>query len=215
MIKITKRLKAQFITGLIVILPVGLTVWIILILFRLIGNRFLPIFANIQGIKELPIVTQMTISAILTLIIIWFAGFWARNFTGRLFIRIFEKLVYNTPVVSKIYKTIRKITDTMFVNKQAFKKVALIEYPRRGLYTMAFVTNEESSGKNSDFVTVFIPSTPNPTTGYCIILPKEDVDILPISINQAMEFIFSGGMIVPEELKFPKLDSKNGRIEEI
>lgn len=208
MSKITKKIKNQFVTGLIVILPVGLTAWVVGILFKLIGKRFLPMLKNIPDIAELPMIAQMAISAVLTILVIWFIGFWARNYFGKIMIRIFEKLVLKMPVVSSIYKTMRKITETMFVNKQAFKKAALIEYPRRGMYTIVFIMNDTMSGEREGLITVFVPSTPNPTTGYCIILPREDVNILSITVNQAMEFIFSGGIIVPEELKFPPFEKK-------
>jgi len=207
--KVIRKLKNHFITGLIVILPLGLTAWIVNIIFRLIGTRFLPIFQNIPRINGLPITAQMLISAILTVLVIWFIGLWAKNFFGKLVIKIFEKLVLTTPVVSNIYKTIRKITDTMFVNKQAFKKVALIEYPRKGIYTIVFVTNDMVSKKGASLISVFVPSTPNPTTGYCVVLPKEDVRELDITINQAMEFILSAGIIVPDGLVFQKFRHDN------
>lgn len=200
--KISSKIKNQFITGIIVILPIGLTAWVVWVLFRLIGKRFLPLFKSIPEIANFPMAVQMVISALLTIIVIWFIGFWAKNFIGKKIIRWLEKLVLKTPIVSKIYKTIRKITDTMFVNKQAFKKVALIEYPRRGIFTIVFVTNYSNKENGDDIVTVFIPSTPNPTTGYCIILPGKDIHVLPITVNQAMEFIFSGGILIPEGLDF-------------
>jgi len=212
--KVIRRLKGHFITGLIVILPLGLTAWIVNILFSLIGTRFLPIFENIPQISGLPIAAQMGISAVLTVMVIWFIGFWARNYFGKLTIRIFEKVVLNTPFISNIYKTIRKITDTMFVNKKAFKKVALIEYPRRGIYTIVFVTNEMVSKKGAGLISVFIPSTPNPTTGYCVVLPQEDVHELDITVNQAMEFILSAGIIVPEGLVFQKFHQADESEEE-
>ena len=84
--------------------------------------------------------------------------------------------------------------------------MAIIEYPRKGISTIAFVTNDMISKEGHELVTVFIPSTPNPTTGYCIILPKKDVFEIPITVNQAMEFIFSGGILLPENFRFPRLD---------
>lgn len=202
--RLLPRIKNQIITGIVIILPVGLTIWIVWVLFTLIGNRFLPLFRNIPTISTLPVPAQMLISAVLTLIVIWFIGMWARNYFGKMIMRTFERIVMKTPVVNRIYKTIRQITETMFVNKKAFKKVAIIEYPRKGLYTVVFVTNEiERNGKQ--YISVFIPSTPNPTTGYCIILNSSDVRMLDIGVNEAMEFIFSGGILVPESLTLPDL----------
>ncbi|MFW6134468.1 MAG: DUF502 domain-containing protein [Elusimicrobiota bacterium] len=204
--KISNIIKNRIIAGIIVILPLGLTAWIVWILFRFFGKRFLPLFKNFPTIANLPMAAQMAISAVLTIVSIWIFGVFAKNFIGKILLRWFEKLILTTPVVSKIYKTIRQITDTMFVNKKAFKRVALIEYPRKGLYTMVFVTNEVSSKSGEEYITVFVPSTPNPTTGYCMILPKEDVYELSITVNQAMEFIFSGGILVPENFRFKKIE---------
>ena len=200
-----KKIKNQFITGLIIILPLGLTTWIVWIIFSFIGNRFIPLFRTYPTTALLPLPAQMLISAFLTIVFIWFIGVCARNFIGRMIMKWTEKLLLKTPVISKIYRTIRRITDTMFVNKQAFKKVAIIEYPREGVMTMVFVTNETVTPRGEDLVTVFVPSTPNPTTGYCIVLPREDVQEVPLTVNQAMEFILSGGILVPEDMRFPTL----------
>ncbi len=207
--KFRDKIKNQFITGIIVIMPLGLTVWIVWILFRLIGKRFLPLFKSYPMLSNLPLGAQMGISAVLTLVIIWIIGFLARNFIGKSLLRWIEKLIIKTPVVSKIYKTIRQLTDSMFVNKQSFKDVALIEYPRKGLYTVVFITNADiEDKKGKDLTSVFIPSTPNPTTGYCILLPTKDIKKLPITVNQAMEFIFSGGILVPGNMEFPDFEEK-------
>lgn len=201
---LVKKAKKQFFTGIIVILPIGMTAWIVWILFKLIGKRFLPLFKSSPFISALPLSAQMTISALLTIVVIWFVGVWARNYIGKISLKWFETLLLKMPIISKIYKTIRKITDIMFVNKQAFKKAALIEYPRKGSYSVVFVANDNIVVDGKEFMSLFIPSTPNPTTGYCVVLPKEDVFILDISINQAMEFVFSGGILIPPGLKFPK-----------
>lgn len=198
------KIKKQFLTGLIVILPLGLTLWIAWVIFRFIGRRFLPYLEYIPHAQYLPQAAQMIISALTTLLIIWLIGLWAHNFAGRFFLGGLEKIVLKTPFVSKIYKTIKQLTNTMFVNREAFKKVALIEYPRRGIGTLVFVTNENKGNTlGKKLTTVFVPSTPNPTTGFCIMLPEEDVHELPITVNQAIEFIFSGGIIVPEDMNIP------------
>ena len=172
--KLSAKFKAQFITGIVVIFPLGMTAWIVWLLFRLIGERFLPLFKNFPEVAGLPLAAQMGISAVLTLTVIWFIGLWARNFVGKIILKYMEKLVLKTPVISKIYKSIRQITETMLVNKQAFKHTAIIEYPRKGIYTLVFVTNEIK-----DMITVFVPSTPNPTTGFCESIdgePRIDID---------------------------------------
>ncbi|NLB35127.1 MAG: DUF502 domain-containing protein [Elusimicrobia bacterium] len=205
--KFKKKLKGHFITGVVVIMPLGLTAWIVYVLFRFVGTRFLPLLEKYPLFASFPIVAQMLMSILITVFIIWLVGFFAKNLIGRSLLKWLEKILLKTPVVSRIYKTIRKLTDSMFVNKQAFKEVALVEYPRKGLYTLAFITNEDIDNKGvKNLTTVFIPSTPNPTTGYCIILPSKDVKKINISVNQAMEFIFSGGILVPGNMDFPEFE---------
>ncbi|MGM0441053.1 MAG: DUF502 domain-containing protein [Elusimicrobiota bacterium] len=213
MSKIISKIRNQFVTGVIVILPLGLTIWIVWFLFKFIGDRFLPLFQDYTFLANLPAGIQILISGIITIAIIWFIGFWAKNFIGRFILGSLEKIVLKTPVVSKIYKTIRQITDTMFVNRTAFKKVAMIEYPRKGIKTMVFVTNDIQINNGDNLISVFVPSTPNPTTGFCILLPEKEVEILPVDINQAMEFIFSGGILVPENLKFSKFNGKKNKVK--
>ena len=205
------KIRKQIITGIIVILPIGLTAWIVWVIFRFFGNRFVPLFVAWPLLARLPMAVQMLISAVLTILFIWVIGVFARHYIGKIVLSSLEALVLKTPVVSKIYKTMRQITDTMFVNKKAFKEVALIEYPRKGVFTVVFVTNDMESRKGEDLITVFVPSTPNPTTGFVIILPASEVEILPLTVNQAMEFIFSGGILVPDGFRFPRMNNVSER----
>ncbi len=201
--KLSGGFRSRVITGLVVILPLGLTFWIIGSVFSFFGRQFLPLFEDIPPVSVLPTGVQMLISALLTLLIIWGVGLFARNFIGRAVLSWLEAIVKRTPVASKIYGTIRKVTDMMFVNKKSFKEVALIEYPRRGVHTVVFVTNRMRTDTGERRAAVFVPSTPNPTTGFVIIIPEDEVRVLPVSVNQALEFVFSGGIITPEGFEFP------------
>ncbi|MGM0568421.1 MAG: DUF502 domain-containing protein [Elusimicrobiota bacterium] len=203
---IRKQIKKQFVAGVVVILPLALTLWIVWAIFRFIGVSLISYLAYIPYVSDLPSSVQMGLSVVLTLFIIWIAGFWASNFAGKFFIYNIEKIFSKTPLVSKIYRAMKQLTNTMLVNRRAFKKVALIEYPRKGIGTMVFVTGENLESKSGNkLVTIFVPSTPNPTTGFCMIMPKEEVHELPLSVNQAVEFIFSAGIIVPEGMNIPDL----------
>jgi len=114
-------------------------------------------------------------------------------------LKIVDRILEKAPFINKVYSTLRQIVEMVAMKKTAFKKVALIEYPRRGIKTLAFITGEFEIKKKKHFA-VFVPTTPNPTSGFFIILPKEDVVITDMSIEQAMKVIISGGMIKPENL---------------
>lgn len=214
MTEFKRKIRKQFGTGLVVILPIGLTLWVIWLIFRFVGNRILPLVENIPQAARFPPQAQLLISVAGTLLIIWLIGLWAHNFAGRFFLAKLESLVLKAPLISKIYSTMKQLTNTMLVSRQAFKKVAVIEYPRKGIRTLVFITNENAGNRvDSNWTTVFVPSTPNPTTGFCIMLPDEEVYELDISVNQAIEFIFSGGIIVPEGLDIPGL-LKSDKVKE-
>ncbi len=104
--------------------------------------------------------------------------------------------MHNIPLLGKVYGTIKRITDSLFSsNKSAFRQVALVQFPRPGIYSLGFITNEEFPYIEADTYSIFIPTTPNPTSGWFVILPREDVTILDMSIDQGMEYIISAGMI--------------------
>ncbi len=214
--KLRRKIKRQFIAGLLVILPLGLTLWLAWAIFKFIGRSFLPYLDYIPRVGYLPYSIRMVISALITLLIIWGVGFWASNFAGRFFIGNLDRLLLKAPFISKIYSTMKQLTSTVLINRKAFKKTAIIEYPRRGLGTLVFVTGEDIRDRAGRKLTsVFVPSTPNPTTGYCILLPEEEVTPLSISVNQAIEFIFSGGIMVPEGMEIPDILSVKEEREEL
>ena len=114
-------------------------------------------------------------------------------------INYFEKVVLKVPVVSIIYKTIKQITSSLGdPNKQSFKKVVLIEYPRSGLWTLAMVTGESKDELSNEYYHIFVPTTPNPTSGFMLFSLKSDVKECDISVEEGLKIIISGGMIAPE-----------------
>jgi uncharacterized membrane protein len=123
-------------------------------------------------------------------------GFISTNYLGRRILGWWENLMQNIPLLGKVYGTIKRITDSIFSsNKSAFKQVALVEFPRPGIFSLGFITNDEFPHIEDDTYSIFIPTTPNPTSGWFVVLPREDVKILDMSVDQGMEFIISAGMV--------------------
>lgn len=188
-----KTIRNYFLAGLIVLLPIFVTFYFVIGLFLTVDRLVRPIVPyQIPGL-----------GFISGLILIFIAGIIGKNVIGRRLIGHWEWLMSQIPVVKQVYSTIKQIMDA-FVNTStinAFKYVVLVEYPRKGLYQLGFVTNTEverlweATGK--EIVNVFLPTTPNPTSGMLVIVPKDDVIYLDITVEEGIKLILSGGVITP------------------
>lgn len=202
-----KRLRNYLFAGLIVLLPIVATWQVLVWLFHLVDGPLRGVVAGALGrIFEHPDPDFFSIPGlglILTLLIILLVGLLAANFIGRSLIGWSEKAMQRLPLVRGVYGTMKQITDA-FVrqDKTAFKRVALIEYPRQGIYTLCFVTGEatgEMTGRaGRRLVGVFVPTTPNPTSGFLLYLPAEDVVVLDMLVEDGLKLVISGGVFVPE-----------------
>lgn len=207
-INFRKIIERQFFAGLAVLLPIGLTLYIVWILFNLVSKSFSPLLIRITLLQEMPVIVLRVIGVLITLVIIWIIGLVATNIVGRKILKLPEVLLLKAPVVNRIYQTIRQIIQTIIVSKTALRQVVLVEYPRKGVYTIAFVTNvyEEKGKKN---VSLFIPTTPNPTSGFFVIVPEEEVVPLKMTVEEAMKLVVSAGIITPEDYSVTAKITKN------
>tara|TARA_S200000501_G_scaffold110960_1_gene104365 strand:+ start:63780 stop:64175 length:396 start_codon:yes stop_codon:yes gene_type:complete len=122
------------------------------------------------------------------------------NVLGKKVYVLFEKLLAKIPLVSYIYNTIKQITDTLSISqKQAFEKVVYIEYPKENIWTIALVTGESRDSESVEYYQIFVPTTPNPTSGFMLFVKKDDVKETQMSIDEGLKIIISGGMLAPEE----------------
>ncbi len=205
------RLRNYFIAGLIVLVPIvatwQLTVW----LFNVLDRQLRGLVARAIG-HEIP-----GAGLVLALVIVLFVGLLAANYVGRRVIGFGETIMKRTPIVRSIYVTMKQITDA-FVRqeKTAFKQVALIEYPRKGIYCLAFVTSaappELAERTASDLVGVFVPTTPNPTSGFLLYLPREEVTVLDLSVEDGLKLVISGGVFVPPRRRKPSAALGGGAV---
>ncbi|OGS32562.1 MAG: hypothetical protein A2474_00080 [Elusimicrobia bacterium RIFOXYC2_FULL_34_12] len=197
-------MKKYFFTGLVIILPFFLTIYIIWIVFKIVGTFFTPaitkIFESNVAIK-IPSFAIVLISAVATLFLIWLIGILASNFIGKQLIQWAENLLLKIPMARGIYDAINKFIKVFFMGTTNFKRVVLVEWPRRGIYSIAFITSE-SVGEvqvktKEEVVNIFLPSTPNPTTGFFVLIPKQDIIPLEMSVDDAIKLIISGGIVTP------------------
>jgi len=196
-INFRKIIRRQFLAGLAILLPIGLTIYIVWILFNLVSKGFSPLLIRIPFLREMPILMLRVIGLLITFVIIWIIGVVATNIVGRKILKLPEVLLLKAPVVNRIYQTIRQIVQTIIVSKTALRQVVLVEYPRKGFYAVAFVTKiYEEKGKRKFYL--LIPTTPNPTTGFFAIVPEEEVIPLKMTVEDGMKLVVSAGIITPE-----------------
>ncbi len=192
------KLRRYFFTGFLLILPTTLTVYFILYIFYLVDNilyRYLNKYFHIH----VPGVGFLIIIIFITLL-----GWLATNIIGKKLISLWHTLLTKTPLVNKIYTTVHQISDAFLGgDKNIFKSVVIVEYPRKGLYSIGFISNEaegEIQRKTKEtVVAVFIPTTPNPTSGLLVFVPKEDLTYLEMSVEDGMKAVISGGIYHPKE----------------
>tara|TARA_Y100000994_G_C15496603_1_gene361681 strand:- start:60 stop:680 length:621 start_codon:yes stop_codon:yes gene_type:complete len=204
--------KKYILTGIISIIPVYITYWIIEQIFLIVsipGKNIISYFTSLFNFSneiniQLITITEYMLGFILTIMSLFFLGLIISNVVGKKIYSYFETLLNSIPVVNKVYSSIKQIISTLSIdNKKSFKKVVMIQYPRKGLWTIAMVTGESTNKNKKEFYTLFVPSTPNPTTGYMIIISKEDVVNTDLSVEDATKVILSGGLVTPNLDKIP------------
>lgn len=210
-------IRRYFISGLLVWLPIWVTILAIKFLVDILGNtllllpeRYRPdalIGFHIPGIGVL-----------ITLLVIFFTGVFAANFLGRQLVALWDAIVSHIPLVRTIYTGVKQVLETLFSpGGQSFRKVLLVEYPRAGMWSLAFQTGDatpevQRNVNNEPMVSLFIPTTPNPTSGFLMMVPKKDVIELNMSVDQALKFVISLGVVQPngdKKLKVNKVDEKH------
>jgi len=196
-----KKLKTYFITGLLVLIPLVLTFFIIWKLFIAIDGLLQGFISNMLERVGVP-ATKYGLGFISVILLILLTGMIARNYFGRKVIKLGEDIFTRIPLINRIYMAIQQISNAFLSEKrEVFKKAVLIEYPRKGIYSIGFFTQdtrgEVQDRLNQDVVSVFLPTTPNPTSGFLLFVPKTDVTELDMSIEEALKLVISGGAIVP------------------
>jgi uncharacterized membrane protein len=196
------QIRKYFVAGLLTILPLALSVYILLVLFRLVDGilgRYINVYLKtllgfyIPGLGFILFVAIIFLSGILS---IHFFGARLHLFLGRALSRF--------PLLHYIYPSVKKIFEFVFSDTRlGFKKVVLVEYPSKGIWSLGFIANEgfkEAEDKlGRTFLNIYVPSVPNPTTGYFVFVPKENVTVLDMGIKEAMRLVMSGGLLNPAE----------------
>tara|TARA_B100000315_G_scaffold37033_1_gene31722 strand:- start:2392 stop:2976 length:585 start_codon:yes stop_codon:yes gene_type:complete len=180
-------------TGLLAIVPVALTFYILKVVFTVLDNLTSPIFKRMD-------IYIPGLGILLTLLLVYLLGIFVTNVLGKRFLHWLETLIKNIPLVNTIYKTIKQIIQAFTgTAEKKFQSVVFIEYPRKDLWTLAFVTGESKNDKDVEFYHLFVPTTPNPTSGVFIIIPKNDSIETELNVEEALKSVISGGMLAPKQ----------------
>ncbi|MEO0073073.1 MAG: DUF502 domain-containing protein [candidate division WOR-3 bacterium] len=194
-----RRLRGYFLAGLAISLPLGLTLAATWFIVSLVGNLPSPLLRWLPGLAQLPqwLLTLIGFLALITLVTA--IGALATGFIGNRLLRWLDQLMQRLPLAREIYSSARQLTDAVFVQRSSLRRVVIVEYPRRDMFAIGFVTSETRfflpDGRPA--LTVFIPSAPNPTSGWLALVPENQVYDCNLTIEQGLKLVVSGGMVRP------------------
>lgn len=197
----SQLIKRYFITGLLIWVPLVITAWVLSVIVSTLDQslRLLPEGIHPQNLFGFAIPGA---GAVLTLLMIFVTGLLAANFIGQKLVGWWDSLLSRIPVVNSVYKSVKQVSDTLFSpNGNAFRKALLVQYPREGSWTVAFLTGQPGGDLvnhlQGEFVSVYVPTTPNPTSGFFLMMPAADVVELEMTVDEALKYIISMGVVAP------------------
>ncbi|RFB65567.1 MULTISPECIES: DUF502 domain-containing protein [unclassified Herbaspirillum] len=196
-------MRKYFITGLLILVPLAITLWVLNLIIGTMDQSLLllPVSWRPEALVGFRI---PGLGTILTLLIIFLTGLATRNFIGRQVVSLWEGLLTRIPVVKSIYSSVKQVSDTLFSSSgNAFRKAVLVQYPRQGSWTIAFLTGipggeVKNHLQGVDYVSLYVPTTPNPTSGFFLMVPRADTIELDMSVDEALKYIVSMGVVAPE-----------------
>jgi uncharacterized membrane protein len=198
--------RNAFLTGLLLLAPLVVTLWALSKIIELVGGTFRPVFFVFlpEFLRDRPGLSLVwdILATLIVLLLVAGLGYISRHVFGRYLLSIGERVILSIPGVNAVYKTVKQIVDTFGTQQRSlFSKVVLIEFPRKGSWAIGFLTSKakgEAQAKTAAEVwTVFVPTTPNPTSGFLIFVPRREIVELEMTVGEGMKLIISGGGVVP------------------
>lgn len=208
---IGRHLRHTLLTGLLILLPLFITVWLLTALFHLVDGTITPWVRRALLLSGAPLFEEPAflhygtpaVGLIITVLLIYAAGLLSANLLGVRLLAAFDRLMLRIPVVRAVYGGSKQLMDALNPKgKRSFTRVVLVEYPRKGIYTIGFVTRDEVPALpvlgGEPMAAVFLPTTPNPTSGWVAVLPCRDLTTLPVTVEEGVKLVVSGGIVMPE-----------------
>jgi len=190
-------MKKYLITGLLIWVPLAITIWVLHLIVTMMDQTLTLVPPEWQPRYHIP-----GLGLALTLLIVFLTGVAASNIIGQRLLRFWEAILGRIPVVKSIYSGVKQVSDTLFTpGGQAFRKALLVQYPRPGSWTIAFLTGQPGGDVinhlKGEYLSVYVPTTPNPTSGFFLMMPKQDVIELHMSVDEALKYVVSMGVVAP------------------
>jgi len=201
--------KKYLIAGLLVWLPLTITIWVLLWVLGLLDGVFASLIVASQAVLPEPAREPLEslrripgLGIVMLIAGVLFTGMFVTNIFGQWALRQWDRLLYKIPIVKSIYSSVKQVSDTLFSSSgQAFGEAVLVQYPRAGSWTIAFVTGkpggEAAYHLPGDYLSVYVPTTPNPTSGFFLMVPRADVIVLKMSVDEALKYVISMGVVAP------------------
>ena len=194
-------MKKYFITGLLIWVPLAITAWVLSMIVRTMDKSLLLLPVSIRPETLLGFYVP-GLGAILTIVVVFLTGLVTANIIGQRLVRFWERVLSRIPVVKSVYYSVKQVSDTLFSSTgEAFRKALLVQYPRSGCWTIAFLTGQPGGDVvthlRGEYVSVYVPTTPNPTSGFFLMMPRADVVELDMSVDEALKYIISMGVVAP------------------
>ena len=194
------KISAYFLRGLITLLPLIVTVWLLMTMFNFLDGILGSLLTALIG-RYIP-----GLGLIVIILLIFSVGFFATYIIGAQIFKLGEEILYRVPIVKSIYSAVKQINDVLFMQKAAdeYRRACIVEYPRKGLWSVGFVTSDaaveiEAKAKEK-MINVFVPNTPTPATGFLVLVPARDVVLLDMKTEDAFKYVVSGGVLKPSSL---------------
>ena len=194
-------MKKYFVTGLLIWIPLVITIWVLKLVVDTLDQSLLLLPMRMRPDNWLSVHVP-GLGVLLTLLIVFLTGVITANIVGQRLVQLWHEILHRIPVVNSIYSSVKQVSDTLFASSgEAFRKALLVQWPREGMWTIAFLTGvpggDVTRHLRGDFVSVYVPTTPNPTGGYFVMMPRKDVIELDMSVDTALKYVISMGVAAP------------------
>ena len=201
-------MRKYFITGLLILVPLAITLWVLHAVISTMDQSLLLLPEQWRP-EQLVGFKILGLGTILTLLIVFVTGLLAQNFVGNMVVGAWESLLKRIPIVNSIYSSVKQVSDTLFSSTgNAFSKAVLVQYPREGAWTIAFLTGvpggDVAKHLQGDYISIYVPTTPNPTSGFFLMVPRADTIELNMSVDAALKYVVSMGVVAPDPVPTDK-----------
>lgn len=198
------RMRNYFLAGVLVTAPISITLFVTWGFLKFLDNKITPLIPYYINPNTYLPVDIPGLGLIIAVVFFIMVGWSTRNYFGRLLVRMSEYIVQRVPVINTIYGALKQIFETVMASKsEAFKEVVMFEYPRKGIWALGFVTGatkgEVQALTKDETINVFVPTTPNPTSGFLLFIPKKDLTYMQMTVEEGIKMIVSGGILTPSE----------------